>query len=110
MKSGSTSIALVAGLPMDRLNQSLALESEDCMVYSHIIRRDGTYVVRNGDAYRENYFTRMEEMIEDVNGGDSLPMIFGQRLMQTKFIPGSHLWTIHTAICTVPRFPSVTGT
>ncbi len=72
MKSGSTSIALVAGLPMDRLNQSLALESEDCMVYSHIIRRDGTYVVRNGDAYRENYFTRMEEMIEDVNGGDSL--------------------------------------
>ena len=29
-------------------------------MYSHIIDSDGNFMIRNGDAYRENYFDRIE--------------------------------------------------
>ncbi len=68
MQNGETSRCLVAGLPMEYLNTALVLEEENSMVYSHIIRRDGTFVIRNGEAYRDNYFTRIREMFSGHNG------------------------------------------
>lgn len=59
MKDGNTSKAMVVGFPVDYLNEALYLSEEHSLVYSHIIRKDGSFVVRNGDAYRENYFERM---------------------------------------------------
>jgi len=59
MKGGNTSIAMIVGFPVDYLNEALYLSEEHSLVYSHIIRKDGSFVVRNGDAYRENYFERM---------------------------------------------------
>lgn len=68
MQRGETSCCLVAGLPMEYLNTALVLEDTDSMVYSHIIRRDGTFVIRNGEAYRDNYFTRIREMFSGFDG------------------------------------------
>ena len=34
----------------------------------HIIRRDGSFVIRSADAYRNNYFTRIREIFEELNG------------------------------------------
>ncbi|MCX4317936.1 MAG: response regulator, partial [Lachnospiraceae bacterium] len=36
--------------------------------YYHIIDSDGNFVIRNGDAYRENYFERMLEEFETYDG------------------------------------------
>ncbi len=68
MENGAVSEVLVAGLPMEYLNNVLVLESNNSLVYSHIIRRDGSFVIRNGEAYRDNYFTRIMEMFTEFNG------------------------------------------
>lgn len=68
MRSGKKSTCLVAGIEMETLNKEMALEEDSSLVYSHIIRKDGSYVIRNGNAYRENYFTRMGEIIDDNKG------------------------------------------
>lgn len=49
---------------METLNREMALEGNSSLIYSHIIRKDGSYVIRNGDAYRENYFARMEMIMK----------------------------------------------
>ena len=65
MSNGETSTALVASLPADYIAETLSLYSETSLVYSHIIRRDGTFVIRSGDAYRENYFDRIQALLEE---------------------------------------------
>ena len=65
MSNGETSTALVASLPADYIAETLSLYSETSLVYSHIIRRDGTFVIRSGDAYRENYFDRIQALFEE---------------------------------------------
>ena len=59
MENGETCTALVAGLPPDYISDTLSLNAVDSLVYSYIIRRDGSFVIRSGDAFRENYFERM---------------------------------------------------
>lgn len=68
MKDGKTSVALVAGVSMENLNKALFLGEKDALIYSHIIRSDGSYVVRNGDDYRNSYFQRMEERLLEMDG------------------------------------------
>lgn len=68
MKGGKVSKALVVGIPMMYLEEALVLEDKDSLVYSHIIREDGSYVIRTGDAFRDSYFERMEKTCEDYNG------------------------------------------
>ncbi|MCM1534832.1 MAG: response regulator [Clostridium sp.] len=65
---GRECIALVAGIPAKYLTDTLALETNDQTVYSFIIRRDGDYVIRTADEYRDNYFERVESVYEDIDG------------------------------------------
>ncbi len=71
MKSGKKSICLIAGIEMEELNEEMALEGNDSLVYSHVIRKDGSYVIRNGEAFRDNYFNRMQEILLEYNGKKS---------------------------------------
>lgn len=68
MSNGETSIAIVAAMSADYINNMLLLDEDDALTYSHIIRRDGTYVIRNIDSASNNYFTRMEETFAELNG------------------------------------------
>lgn len=68
LKDGSSSIALIGGVQMDYLKEALFLDEENARVYSHVIARDGSFVIRSNDAYRDNYFNRMEALFEEVNG------------------------------------------
>ncbi len=70
MSDGQPSTALVAGLPVSYIKDTLALEKEDALVFSHVIRKDGSFVIWSGDAYRENYFDRIRAETADVNGVD----------------------------------------
>lgn len=65
MGDGKVSDVVVAGLPMEDLENALVLEGDGTMVYSHIIRLNGEFVVRTGNAFRENYFSRIEETVSD---------------------------------------------
>ena len=65
MSGGETATALVASLPASYIADTLSLYSENTLVYSHIIRRDGTFVIRSGDAFRENYFDRIQALFEE---------------------------------------------
>ncbi len=69
MSGGRESIALVAALPVEYLSDTLDLgeSSEDAMEYSHIIRKDGSFIIRGAGLYRENYFDRLWELYGEEN-------------------------------------------
>ena len=60
--------ALVAGLPASYLSDTLALEEDGNHVYSFIIRKDGSFVIRTGDAFRKSYFERVLSQYDSVDG------------------------------------------
>ena len=68
MENGGRSIALVASVPVDYFKRILALDtSENSLVYSHVIRKDGSFVIHSSDAYRGNYFDRLMALYEGEN-------------------------------------------
>jgi len=68
LKEGGESMALIAGVSMDYLNQALFLDTEGATVYSHIIDKNGEFVIRNSDAFRANYFDRILETFDTFEG------------------------------------------
>ena len=68
MKNDQKSKVLVAGFPMSYMQETLGMDSDNSMIYYHIIRRDGSFVIRSGAAYRENYFSRMLEVFSELDG------------------------------------------
>ena len=65
----STCAALVAVLPVSYINETLSLDENSDHVYSFIIREDGSFIIRTSDAFRDNYFERVEDLYEEVDGG-----------------------------------------
>lgn len=65
MKNGENSIALVAGIPCDYIKRLLSLDENDSLVYSHVIRRDGTFVIRSGGIEKNNYFDQIRAIIDE---------------------------------------------
>ncbi len=61
-------IAMIGELPISYLSDTLSLEEENSLVYSLVIRKDGTFVVRNSAAVRDNYFDRVRAVYEETNG------------------------------------------
>lgn len=68
MENGRRAIAIVAGIPADYIDTLLSLDSMDSLTYSHIIRRDGTFVIKSAYISNHDYFSRMLETYEDFNG------------------------------------------
>ena len=71
MSGGKTCTALVAALPVDYISDTLSLDNEDGMMYSHIIRQDGTFVIRSGEAFRDSYFDRIYAIYDELGGSDA---------------------------------------
>ncbi len=61
-------VAMVGELPISYLPDILDLEEEDALVYSFVIRKDGTFVVRDSTAVRDNYFDRVRAVYEETDG------------------------------------------
>ena len=64
-------IALVGELPLSYIAETLSLEDENALIYSFVIRKDGSFVVRNSGAYRDNYFDRVRAIYEELDGKSS---------------------------------------
>ena len=61
-------IGLVGALPASYISRTLSLNEDDESFYSFIIREDGTFIIQSVDLERENYFGRVRDLYEDVNG------------------------------------------
>jgi len=61
-------VAMIGELPISYLSDTLSLENEDSLVYSLVIRKDGTFVVRNSAAVRDNYFDRVRAVYGETDG------------------------------------------
>ncbi len=61
-------IALVGELPISYIAETLALDDEDSLIYSFVIRKDGSFVIRSFDAFRDNYFERVLAIYEELDG------------------------------------------
>lgn len=64
-ENGEKSIALVGGLPVSYIKMILDLDDENSMVYSHVIRRDGSFVIKSAGAESDNYFDRILALCDD---------------------------------------------
>lgn len=61
MSNGKKCVALVAALPVEYFSEMLALEEGDALVYSHIIRPDGSFVIQGAGMERVNYLDGIRE-------------------------------------------------
>ena len=68
LRDGKTSMALIGGVPMEYLKEALFLDEKNARVYSHVIAKDGSFVIRSNDAYRDNYFNRIQALFEEMDG------------------------------------------
>lgn len=75
MSDGTESIALVAAISSDYVKKTLSLSENDSLVYSHVIRHDGSFVIKSGNEKGNNYFEQLAESIDeeiDENGNDCI--------------------------------------
>ncbi len=64
-------VAMVGELPISYLVDTLSLdtmEDQSTLIYSLVIRKDGTFVVRNSAAVRDNYFDRVRAVYQETDG------------------------------------------
>lgn len=72
MEEGGKSIAMVAGIDVDYVNNTLFLDNPGIETYSHIIRRNGDFVIKSGSAVLDNYYDRLRSIVleSDEQGAD----------------------------------------
>ena len=61
-------IGLVGELPVSYIAETLALDDDDSLIYSFVIRKDGSFVIRSIDAFRDNYFERIRAIYGELDG------------------------------------------
>lgn len=67
MSDGSTSLAMVVGLSSMYMGEVLFLDSSNSLAHSYVIRKDGSYVVRDQGSKNENYFDRFYSIFDSQN-------------------------------------------
>lgn len=67
MSDGSLSLAMVVGLSSKYMGEVLFLESDSSLMYSFVIRKDGSYVIRDQGGKNENYFDRLYKIFDGQN-------------------------------------------
>lgn len=67
MERNGKSLAMVAAVSVDAIQNILALDQDETsnLVYSHVIRRDGAFVIRSGTAFRDSYYDRLRSEVTD---------------------------------------------
>lgn len=68
MSDKGVSDALVAGLPVDFLEEMLQLDEKNAPMTSFIIDDSGAFIIRSGDAFQGSYFDRIRETFSEHRG------------------------------------------
>lgn len=64
MKDGSQCTALIAAISAEYMSNILFLNSDNSLVSSYIIRKDGSFVIRTSKAVGDNYFEHLTTLYE----------------------------------------------
>ena len=104
MSNGRTCTALLAGVPVSNLSKALALEENNSLIYTHIIRYDGTFIVKNSNLKEDNCYEWLrkcgyEDGVEDI---DDIVERMKQTVMEQKecsiltsiFNEGQHVYCV----------------
>lgn len=65
MNDGSECIALVVAMPAEYITTMLAMDKDDALVHSHIIRKDGSFVIQDSKVTYPDYFSVVREKQDD---------------------------------------------
>ncbi len=65
MKNGENSMALVTALPIEYITEMLDTGVEDDLVYTHIIRKDGSFISSDISKDYPDYFTSLYERYQE---------------------------------------------
>ncbi len=68
MENGEKSIALVAALPVSYISETLSFGSGNTRLYYFIIRKDGSFILKNDGVEDETYFERVRNRYESIGG------------------------------------------
>ncbi len=71
MQNGEQCIALVGGLPVSYIADTLSLDEEGAIVYSHIIRKDGSFVIRSVDTVSDDYFEQIRSRWDEADAQEA---------------------------------------
>ena len=67
MSDGNKSIAIVAGLSSEYMSKVLFLDTVTPLIQSYVIRRDGSYVIRDYGGENETYFNELYNIFDGQN-------------------------------------------
>ncbi len=77
MKSGKTSFSLIAGIPMEYLNEALFLYIDETGMYFHIIDGEGDFIIKNENIADENYYDWLYSEYTTDNGNSADQLVKG---------------------------------
>lgn len=64
MQDGSMSTGLVAAVPLEYIGDFLSLEDEEQLMYYHIIRPDGSFVIQNPNTELGDFFKQLQKQLD----------------------------------------------
>lgn len=62
MQNGEQGLGLIAAVPLDYITDSLSLDDDEQMTYYHIIRPDGSFVIRNPNSELWEYLELLQKL------------------------------------------------
>lgn len=65
MKSGEKSMSLIVAVPIEYMSTMLSADEENALVYSHIIRNDGSFIISDNKSKYANYFESLYSTYPD---------------------------------------------
>ena len=71
MQNGSKCTGLVAAVPLEYITDFLTLQDENQLMYYHIIRSDGSFVIQNENTELQGFFDALQKLMESETGESS---------------------------------------
>lgn len=87
MKNGSVSTGLVGAVPLEYITNFLSLQDENQLMYYHIIRSDGSFVIQNKNTELLGFFEQLQGQLKSETGkslGNNSIEEFGSALRSHK--------------------------
>lgn len=71
MRDGHTSVGLVAAVPLEYITDFLSLNDKDQLMYYHIIRADGSFVIQNNNTELLDFFKGVQKQLASGSDGSA---------------------------------------
>ena len=92
MRNGSKCTGLIAAVPLEYITDFLALQDKNQLMYYHIIRSDGSFVIQNRNMELAGFFEQLQEQLQSESGNSlegTLIEEFGSALKNHKKYSGT---------------------